>query len=237
MVKHYTRPALISAVSDIIAGGPYRAKSRGDGRAGVLLEELLGISGGNLDVADAVGIELKTTMNPNTPLTLFHKDPKPRGKDSAMKQLVARYGWPSEHHGAPVTSFRATVWGRWEDARTGRILRISADNDRVVLTENGQERAHWDSNDLFASASAKLRNMMFVEAKVADGGMISYVSAQLFESFQPFKFLKAIDEGLVAIDFDARTKPGSESLRNHGTKFRIRERDIIKLFGSVTPLK
>ena len=86
--------------------------------------------------------------------------------------------------------------------------------------------SYWDSNDLVAAASAKLRNMMLVFAKDNGDGTISFESASLLEKFQPFKFIKAIESGHVAIEYDARTKPQKSSVRNHGTKFRIKERDL-----------
>jgi len=37
----------------------------------------------------------------------------------------------------------------------------------------------------------------------------------------------AIKDGIIYIDFDARTKKGKgTSLRNHGTKFRIKVKDV-----------
>lgn len=38
-------------------------------------------------------------------------------------------------------------------------------------------------------------------------------------------------QGTIAIDFDCReSKPGSEGLRNHGTKFRVAPDDICRLY-------
>lgn len=38
------------------------------------------------------------------------------------------------------------------------------------------------------------------------------------------KFIKAIEQGIIYIDFDARTG------HNHGTKFRIKKKDIPMLY-------
>lgn len=242
MVRHFTRAQLIAAIQEAIAGGPYTCNTRGHGRAGNLLEEVLGLDGGNHDVADAVGFELKTTLSPNTPTTLFHKDPKPRGKKGtlgAVAILLERFGWPSTYgeDGAIVKSFRATMWGKWTSQHTKEELVISANEDKVSITHEGTEYAYWDSNDLVGAASAKLRNMMFVEAKENRDGTINFVNAYLFEDFQPFRFLKAIESGHVAIDFDARTNPHKTSIRNHGTKFRIRERDFMMIYGRTMPIE
>lgn len=239
MVKHYTRPELILAIQDIVAGGSYECKYNGNGRAGNLIEELLGINGGNFDVADAVGFELKTSLSSNTPITLFHKDPKPRGTkttSSAVRVLIEEFGWPSDYDGAIVASFRATMYGSWSNSSKTVTLNVTADHDKVCIMHGNVEKAFWESDILIGAAAAKLRNMMHVKAVSHDDGSISYTSAQLYESFGPLKFLRAIQEGIVAIDFDARTKPVGRGIRNHGTKFRIREKDIPMIYETVSPI-
>jgi hypothetical protein len=232
MVKHLTRPILIEEIRQAINGSPHPGISRADGRAGLLLEKLLGIEGGNHDVADAVGFELKTSISPNTPVTLFHKEALPRGNCTTM---VHRFGWPAEYGGEkhPVTSFRATIYGEWTSKYEDITLRVVADNTHVAIM-SGQERvAYWKSDDLAAAAAAKLRNMMLLFARDNGDGTISFTSANLLENFQPFKFIEAINAGRIAIEYDARTKPNSTTVRNHGTKFRIRERDLHLIYTHV----
>jgi len=241
MVTHFTRARIILEIKGAISNSPYVCKWKGHGRAGNLLEEILGIDGGNYDVADAVGFELKTTMTPNTPTTLFHKDPKPRGTKqnlSATAFLVDNFGWPSIYQKTqePVKSFRATIYGKWKSTHKNQELIISANNNRVSIIHNDKEVAYWDSNDLATTAASKLRNMMYVEAQKRPDNQISFVNALLFEEFQPFKFIAAIENGDIAIDFDARTNPGKSSIRNHGTKFRIKERDMMLIYNKVTPI-
>jgi hypothetical protein len=237
MIKHFTRTQLINQIRSITSGGPYVCPYRGDGRAGNLLESLLGITGNNHDVADAVGFELKTSLSASTPITLFHKDPKPRNKKNApgaLQTLIHNYGWDSTHHDAPVKSFRATIYGSWSSSTSGKKLFVTADETQVAVTDGQHVLAYWDTNDLVAGAAAKLRNMMYVDAIARQDGTISFVNAHLYEQFQPFKFVKAIESGNVAIDF--RTNHGKSSLRNHGTKFRIKTKDALMIYGKVTQL-
>lgn len=199
----------------------------------------MGITGGNHDVADAVGFELKTSLSPNTPVTLFHKDPKPRGKrgtPGATALLVKNFGWPSIYKktNEPVISFRATIFRTWKSTHTNKELIISANNTKISLLHDGQEYAFWDTNELITIASSKLRNMMLVQATEHNDGTISFTDASLLEQFQPLRFIQAIDEGNIAVDFDARTNPGKTSIRNHGTKFRIREKDLPKIYYKIT---
>ena len=54
--------------------------------------------------------------------------------------------------------------------------------------------------------------------------------AQMLELFDFEKFLKAIEEANILIDFDARTG------HNHGTKFRLRQNCLPMLYKKTTVL-
>jgi hypothetical protein len=237
MVKHITRNDLIREIKRAIDESPHTGISKADGRAGLLLEDILGIEGGNHALADAVGFELKTSISPNTPVTLFHKEPLPKGSTTKM---VHRFGWPATYTKDevtfPVKSFRATIYGSWKSQIQPVQLDIVASNEKVSVMCDGEEVSHWDSNNLIAAASQKLRNMMLVFARDNCDGTVSFLSANLLENFQPFGFLKAIQDGIVAIEWDARTNPNKDSVRNHGTKFRIRERDLPAIYTHTTPI-
>jgi len=238
MVKHYTRAELVRRIHDIL-GNEYECRYRGHGRAGNLLGELLGIRGGNYDVADAVGFEIKTSYSSSTPITLLHKDPLPRNKKDqlgALNNLAMNYGWDSEHHGENVKSFRATLYGKWVNSKGDITLCVRADDDKVRILHESKEVAWWGSNELVGIASAKLRNILYVNAVALANGCIKFTEAQIFETFAPLKFICCLNEGIVAIDFDARSNPNKNSIRNHGTKFRIRERDILKIHQTISPL-
>jgi len=220
-------------------GKPHACDYRGHGRAGRLLEALLGIDGGNHDVADAVGFEIKSSSSSQTPITLFHKDPQPRNQKiqmGAVNHLVHHYGWHSEHRGRAVQSFRATMYGQWSNAQNNVTLHVQADENTIRIMHAEQTVAWWDANELVGIASAKLRNILYVNAETLDDGAILFTEAKIFDTFAPLKFLHALNQGIVAIDFDARTQPGRSSIRNHGTKFRIREKDILHIYQKILPV-
>jgi len=50
----------------------------------------------------------------------------------------------------------------------------------------------------------------------------------MLEKLNCDKFIDAIEKGTILIDFDARTG------HNHGTKFRMRQDKLPKLYGKVT---
>ena len=90
---------------------------------------------------------------------------------------------------------------------------------------------YWGFDDLFHKAGTKLKNCFYVRADVKREGkgkkrkeyyLYNYVHK--ISNFDQDKFIQAIRDGKIYIDFDARTG------HNHGTKFRIRYSDIPSLY-------
>ncbi len=215
-----------------------------------MLEHLLGIEGGNYDLPDAVGHELKTSLSSTTLVTLFHKDPKPR-KPSVVKALVDGFGWEPTHkdkYPSGTLSFRHTIHGK-----SDRGFSVIVDDEKISIAFRPEDVdakhrewldlvykrtkgrldpcPYWTVDEIVSAASSKLRNCIFVKA-VQDKPqkMVKYTNAYFLANFKPMFFLKCIKEGRVAIDFDARTK--GKTVRNHGTKFRIKEEYWPHLFES-----
>ena len=58
-----------------------------------------------------------------------------------------------------------------------------------------------------------------------------YESAKAYWDFDLFGICKSIEEGLIYIDFDAKTKAGRGStLRNNETKFKLNINDICSIY-------
>ena len=66
----------------------------GTGGPGKLLENLLGVAGGNDELPDSGRWELKYHSGKSL-LTMFHKEASPRGH---LEQLVQEFGWPDEQN-------------------------------------------------------------------------------------------------------------------------------------------
>ena len=90
---------------------------------------------------------------------------------------------------------------------------------------------YWGFDDLFHKAGVKLTNCFYVQADQkteienrirANYFLYNYVLK--LSQFDQDKFIEAIREGKIYVDFDARTG------HNHGTKFRIRYNDIPSLY-------
>ena len=186
--------------------------------------------------------------------TLFHSEPSPRNLTLVPSVLLPKYGWRHEKAGSLYPenemSFRQTINGR---TRTDRGFGIIVDRSEGKITisfdyryvsprhsewlEGVESRVgnlneldpqpYWGIDDIFHVAGTKLLNCFYVTAEVKRENGIEfyrYNDIQMLRRFDQEKFLLGIEEGLVLIDFDARTG------HNHGTKFRIREDRIPELY-------
>lgn len=89
---------------------------------------------------------------------------------------------------------------------------------------------YWGFEDLRYAIGEKIRNCFYVvaESKVINGReYFLFKELLVLSGFSFDNVLKCIEEGVIYIDFDARTG------HNHGTKFRIRQRCWASLYSSV----
>ncbi len=101
---------------------------------------------------------------------------------------------------------------------------------RVGLGELNPQ-PYWGFDDLEHTAGAKLPNTFYVRAEVKKEGkkeFYKYTKITMLETFKFDGFLKALDDGNILVDFDARTG------HNHGTKFRMRPECLSMLYEKET---
>lgn len=137
---------------------------------------------------------------------------------------MRRCGW--ESRGA--VSFRHTVWGR---SARGFEVRVGSSRVSVLNGRHPDIAPYWDVDDLNNSAVTKLRNLLLVFGSVEKSGRrrtVRFKVAHLYSGFRFSEFCRGLREGWIAVDFDARTSGGG--IRNHGTKFRTRTRDVALLY-------
>ena len=188
--------------------------------------------------------------------TLFHVEPSPRALNIVPTILLLKYGWMHEEAGkrypANEMSFRQTIHCLSRSDRgfkvvvdkTSRKVLISFDsgsvaerhkkwlktvNRRIGLKEL-EPQPYWGFDDLFHKAGTKLLNCFFLQAKVKKDGnkeYFCYENILMLKKFSLDKFIKAIEEGIILVDFDARTG------HNHGTKFRMRQDKLPTLYDVV----
>ena len=192
----------------------------GTGGAGNFLEDLLGLKTGNQDIADILGWEVKFYTPKTSYITLFHKEPTPKG---VMRYMVSKYGWEDAQG---RRSFRHTIAGR-----SDRFI-VADDAGNVVvrpLKGNGPIPT-WTHDTLLNVAGNKLRRLLLVYGE-RDRRRVRFNLADCFEDLHLTLFVLEMVMGTVAVDFDAREKdPGRQALRNHGTKFRVSPTNVCRLY-------
>ncbi len=219
-----SKKELFARLREIIAKGwlemPDSPRSNGTGAPGNFLEDLIGLKAGNQDIADIAGWEVKF-HNPKTSLiTLFHKDPQP---DTVLRIMVKRFDILDKEG---RMSFRHTIRGK------SALFRVFDDAGNVVvrpLKGNGIVPT-WTHDTLLNAAAHKLRRLMLVRGERV-GQRVRFHSVDCYENLHLTLLIAEIINGTIAIDFDAReNKPGSDVLRNHGTKFRVSPDHVCRLY-------
>ena len=250
-----SKEELIAKFKDIEAKGWIkcpRKRKKNDGSVGNLLEDLLGIPENNLPIPNAAEWELKAQRAETSSLvTLCHQEPSPR---AAKHMLLPKYGWPHSKAGleypADEMSFRATLNAQTYTDRGFKVnvnrkeerVEIIFDSNKCNKSIHGEWLAeverksglgplpvlpYWGFNDLYTKIGTKLINCFFVQAETKrEGGCqyFHYNNVLMLKNVDKEKFIEAIEQGIVYVDFDAR------SGHNHGTKFRIKSKDIPMLY-------
>lgn len=231
-----------------------------DGAVGNILEDLLGIPENNLPIPNAAEWELKSQRSNTSSLTtLCHVEPSPRALSLVPNVLLPKYGWPHKLAGQKYPddekSFRSTTNAisftdrgfklnvNRQEQRLEFIFDSSKCSDRhEEWLKSVEQRAgfepfdvipYWGFNDLYTKAGTKLLNCFYVLADVKrEGGkeFFHYNRVLMLKRVNMDKFIDAIEEGCLYVDFDARTG------HNHGTKFRIAFKDIPKVYEEVVEI-
>ena len=226
------------------------------GGIGNTLEDLLDVAENNRRVPDFGEWEIKSQRsNTSSLLTLFHTEPMPREERFVPRMLLPRYGWPHQEagtkYGADERSFRQTInatsasdrgFSVVVDRRAQRIyIRFDfseighrhADWQRFIQSGAGTDdlspNPYWTFAELEYTLHTKLSNLMYVQADTLRQRGNEYFRYNHFEAYMDpslESFLNLMDEGYIYVDFDARTG------HNHGTKFRIRADQKVRIYGS-----
>ena len=218
-------PKLAALLDEILAVDAYQMPSSftGTGAPGNFLEHLFGVDGGNADIPDMASWELKFHGG-NSLLTLFHKDPFPREE---LKQFISDNGWKTERG---EISFRHTIHG---NKATSRGFYVTNSENRIVVANTDQsiKQLYWEFDTIINAFVQKLRRLIFVVGQRRQQN-VTYEKAYLLQELQVQRFINAIIEGIIAVDFDAKIKANG-TFRNHGTKFRINPENLPLIYQDV----
>jgi MvaI/BcnI restriction endonuclease family len=203
------------------------ARYNGTGAPGNYLEDLIGLKAGNQDIADVIGWEVKFYTPKSHLITLFHKEP---GPEKILRYMVNRHGWIDKKG---RRGFRHTIRGRSDK------FEVVNDAGNIIvrpLKGNGVVPI-WSHDTLLGVAGGKLRRLMLVRGQ-RKGRMVRFDRVDLYENLHLTQLINELTQGTIAIDFDARERiPGSDGLRNHGTKFRVAPDNVARLYIKKETLK
>ncbi|GAP40602.1 MvaI/BcnI family restriction endonuclease [Flexilinea flocculi] len=259
MPKIYTKEQLIARLREIRDMGWVKNARQGNvGGVGNTLEDLLGIEENNLPIPNASEWELKCQRSNTTSLTtLFHCEPSPTALRIVPSILLLKYGWKHDKAGKryPLTemSFRQTISGAIRSDRGFKVvidrkdrkITISFDakavdprqadwldsvSNKVGLDELNPQ-PYWGFDDIYHKAGTKLLNTFYVLADVrknSDGiEFFHYNRILKLTKFSIDGWLDSIEDGCLYVDFDARTG------HNHGTKFRLKQNELPRLYKAI----
>jgi hypothetical protein len=260
-MKLFTKETLIQNFIEIEKRGWIKNTRTGNsGSVGNILEDLLGIEENNLPIPNAAEWELKAQRKNTTSLTtLFHCEPSPRAIKFVPQVLLQNYGWTHQDAGTKYSehekSFRQTISGNTRSDR-GFCVKINRSEKKVLISfdastvsEAHQNWLHdvkikiglgelspqpyWGFDDLEHKAGTKLLNCFYVQADVKrenEDEFFHFNKVIMLQTFSFANFLNEIEAGNILVDFDARTG------HNHGTKFRLRQNCLPKLYQRTTEI-
>jgi len=197
---------------------------------GHTLEQELQLDENNLAIPDLGGrIELKANRKKSgSMVTLFTFNASVW--QIPQKEVVKTFGYIDEKG---RKSLYSTVFHGAPNPQ-GLKIQIDRENHKVHLSHNNQILGTWSVFTIVGKFVTKLERLIFVFAynrinKETGKEEFHFDEAYLLDKPEPDNFLDAFEKGLIAIDVRMHLKP-TGAVRNHGTGFRIDERNIPNLY-------
>lgn len=193
-------------------------------------------------------------LNSSSLTTLFHIEPSPRAVRFVPQIFLPLYGWPHEEANKKYPknemSFRQTIHGNSSSDRGFKVI-VNYKERKVLISFDYKDvddvkhknwlttvkkkiglgeldpQPYWGFDDLEHKAGTKLLNCFYVQAEEKierKKEYYHYTKVMMLQKFNFNGFLKALKEGKILIDFDARTG------HNHGTKFRMKQNCLPMLY-------
>jgi len=218
----------LQAISDM---GYVKALRRGNTGIGYTFESLIGLEETNIPIPDIGGkVEIKTTRKDSSSLvTLFTFN---RGVWlRRQKEIIEQFGYEDEKG---RKALKSTIFYNRPNS-LGLYIEIDERKNVIRLLSSGNELlAEWDVYVVVGVFSSKLSRLLFVLADrrtIQGQEEFHFNEAYLLTEPNPRNFLKAFKNSLVGIDLRMHLKENG-TVRNRGTGFRMREKDMLELYGN-----
>lgn len=227
---------IIYRLENIKAKGFISTIRKGPTGIGHLIETELGLSETNIAIPDIGGrVEIKATRkNVNSLITLFTFN-RVVWKFK-QKEIIEKYGYEDENGRFALYNIVNTKAPNTQ----GFYLEIEPTRNLVVLRHKNENEniAEWSSYVIAGKFMTKLDRLLLIIADSKTENDIEYFhynEAYLLENPTPEKFLKAFNKNELMIDIRMHLKING-GVRNHGTAFRMSEKNLLDLYANIKKL-
>ncbi|MBI5662208.1 MAG: hypothetical protein HZC46_08680 [Ignavibacterium album] len=203
---------------------------RGPTGIGHLLENQLGIRETNLAIPDIGGrVEIKgTRRNANALITLFTFN---RGVwRIKQNDVISKFGYIDN---SERKSLYSTVSSETPNSQ-GFKIEIDVDRNLIILKNVSEKEtiAEWSTYVIAGKFMTKLDRLLLIyaDSKIENETELFWFNeAYLLEQPTPENFLESFRRNEIFLDIRMHLKK-SGGVRNHGTGFRIAEKNLINLY-------
>lgn len=197
---------------------------------GYTFEKLLCVKENNLPIPDIGGrVEIKTIRKDSQSLITLFTFNKGIWKIS-QKELIKRYGYIDEkgRHALKNTLFYK------KEISQNLSINIDENNNLIKLSDKNTKEllAEWDIYVIIGKFMTKLGRLLiiFADRKIEDRKeYFHYNEGYLLSNPSSRKFIEAFKNSLIGIDLRMHLKEKGV-VRNRGTGFRIKEKDLLNLY-------
>lgn len=226
-MKKWTLPEIKEALKKISEKGWIKSERKHDTGIGQTLEHHLGMTENNISLPDFGKMELKSQrINTSSMLTLFTKSPE--GITNA--EIRERFGYPDKEY-PNIKIVHQTITngvnnGRWFS------YEIDEAEGKLVIEGKGKIVGYYNLGFLKEKAIEKIGNgliLVLAESKKERGHeYFHYKEAYILKDLDPKKFLLHSKYDIRLGVYHSGEKAGQP--HDHGSAFRVTEKDIPELF-------
>lgn len=215
---------ITAKLAEIRQRGYIPTKRQGPTGVGHTLEVELGLKENNFTVPDLGEVELKATRgSSNSLITLFTRD---RGAwQVPQRDVISKLGLSENDR----TNLYVTLAG----SDTIRGMRIEVTETSVLLCDDeGTTLAQWNFDDLLTQFHQKVRHLILVRAQSREQNGLEhfrYYRAMFYSGWMLRWHIPSLFKNGI-LKLDLRMHLRNNSVRNHGTGFRIAESEIDQLY-------
>lgn len=220
---------LIKKLQEVKNMGPVPSARKGSTGVGYTFEKLLGIVESNIAIPDLGTIEVKAIRRDSDSLvTLFTFN---RGVWKLKQEdIIRKYGYLDEEGRYALKN--TLFYGR--HIPQGLYIKIDKQNRFIEIFDNqNQLLGIFSLYIVVGKFYTKLGKILLAvaESYKDEKGQeyFHYTDSYLLSETTPENFINAFEKGAIGIDLRMHLKPNG-GVRNRGTAFRIREKDLMELY-------